>query len=156
VFRGDDMLVCESIPKQDEFLRFIGLLIYNQEGHQKALKDWHSYWDWVQNRNNERWIDQEKGLLNYDQKNMMHCLRLLISGEHILTHGCPIVRFEGEQRDYLMKIRAGEFKYEELMAEVERRMVVLEELYKTSTIPHSANMKKIEALYRELANWEEH
>lgn len=152
IFRGDDMLVsCESIPFEDEFNNFAGLLIYNQDLYEKAMRDWHSYWDWMKNRNESRWIDQEKGKLNYDQKNMCHCLRLLISGEHILTHGCPIVRFEGEQRDYLMKIRAGEFKYEELMAEVEQRMAKLEELYKTSTIPHSVDVGAIEKLYRELS-----
>ena len=76
-----------------------------------------------------------------------------MSGENILRYGFPLVRFEGEQRDYLMKIRAGEFKYEELMAEVEKRMAGLEELYKTSTIPHSVDTKKIESLYREISTW---
>jgi predicted nucleotidyltransferase len=152
VFRGDDMLVCESIPLEDECKKFIGLLVYNQHEYEKAVKEWHSYHDWLKNRNESRWVDQEKGKLNYDQKNLMHCIRLLLSGENILTNGFPLVRFEGEQRDYLMKIRSGEFKYEELMAEVEKRMANLEELYKTSTIPHSVNMNKIEELYRELSN----
>jgi len=153
IFRGDDMLVCESIPIDDEIAKFAGLLIYNKQDYEKACKEWHSYWDWMKNRNEARWVDQEKGKLNYDQKNMMHCMRLLISGEHILTHGYPIVRFEGEQKDYLMKIRAGEFKYEELMTEVERRMADLEKLYNTSSIPHSVNVGKIEELYRELSEF---
>jgi len=150
IFRGDDMLVCESIPMTDELTKFAGLLIYNQDAYEKAVKEWHSYWDWMRNRNESRWIDQEKGKLNYDQKNMMHCMRLLISGENILLHGFPLVRFEGEQKEYLMRIRAGEFKYEELMEEVERRMAKLEELYQSSTIPHSVNVPKIDKLYREL------
>ena len=78
-------------------------------------------------------------------------MRLLWSGENILKYGEPLVRFDGEQRDYLMSIRAGKFKYEELMAEVDIRMARLEELNKTSTIPHSVNIGKIEALYRELS-----
>ncbi len=153
VFRGDDMIVCESIPKEDEHLKFEGLLIYNQHEFEKALNEHRKYNDWISNRNENRWIDQEKGLVQYDCKNMMHCMRLLISGENILTKGYPIVRFEGEQRNYLMKIRAGEFKYEELMAEVERRMANLENLYNTSGIPHSVNVGKIEELYRELAEF---
>jgi hypothetical protein len=144
------MIVCESIPAEDEIPKFVGFLIYNQNEYEKEIKEWHSYWDWMRNRNELRWVDQEKGKLNYDQKNMCHCFRLLMSGENILTHGYPIVRFEGEQRDYLMKIRSGEFQYENLMVEVEKRMAKLEELYKTSTIPHSVNVPKIEKLYREL------
>jgi len=150
VFRGDDMLVCESIPKEDEFNHFCGLLIYNQEEYNKSIKDWHSYWDWVKNRNDKRWIDQEKGLLNYDQKNMMHCMRLLISGENILKEGFPIVKFTGKDRDYLIKIRAGEMKYEDIMNEINQKMLKLEELYNTSNIPHSVNVPKINELYEEI------
>ena len=152
VFRGDDMLVCESIPKEDEHLKFSGLLIYNKDSYEKAIRDHKSYWDWMKNRNESRWIDQEKGKLNYDQKNLCHCMRLLMSGENILVNGYPIVRFEGEQLEYLMDIRAGNLEYEDLMAEVENRMSRLEDLYKTSTIPHKVNVKKIEEFYRELTN----
>lgn len=150
IFRGDDMLVTESIPLEDEFEKFYGLLIYDQNEYEKAVRDWHSYWDWVRTRNISRWLDQEKGLVDFDAKNIMHCFRLLMSGENILAQGFPIVRFEGDQREYLMAIRRGEFKYEFLMEEVEKRMAKLEELYKTSSIPHSVDHKKIEALYREL------
>ncbi len=152
VFRGDDMLVCQPIPLAEEEDRFFGLLIYNQQEYEKALSQHRKYREWVDNRNENRWLDQEKKLVQYDAKNMLHCMRLLMSGENILRHGVPLVRFEGEQRDYLMKIRAGEFKYEELMAEVEKRMAGMEEIYKTSTIPHSVNMGKIEKLYREVSN----
>jgi len=152
VFRGDDMIVCESISIDDEWSKFSGLLFYNQQEYEKALNEHRKYNEWISNRNESRWLDQEKGLVQYDAKNMLHCMRLLISGENILRNGFPIVRFEGEQREYLMKIRRGEFQYEELMAEVEKRMAGLEELYKTSTIPHSVDVKKIEELYRELSN----
>ena len=150
VFRGNDMLVCESIPKEDEHSKFEGLLIYNQQAYEKAIKDHKSYHDWVQNRNESRWIDQENKKVQYDAKNLMHCMRLLISGENILTNGEPIVRFEGKQLEYLMKIRAGELLYEEIMSEVENKMKKLEELYETSNIPHSVNVKKINELYMEL------
>ncbi len=151
IFRGDDMLVCESIPKEDEFSKFEGLLIYNKDEYEKAIKDHKSYWYWVENRNNSRWIDQEKGLVNYDAKNLMHCMRLLMSGENILKEGFPIVRFEGKDKEYLMSIRSGELEYEDIMKEVNSRMIQLEKLYKTSdVIPHTVNIKKIEALYKEL------
>jgi predicted nucleotidyltransferase len=150
VFRGNDMLVTESIPLKDEFENFYGFLIYNQVSYEKAVKDWHSYHDWKKNRNEARWVDQEKGNLNYDQKNMMHCFRLLMSGENILTQGYPLVRFTGAQQEYLMAIRKGDFKYEDLIREVEERMARLEKQYETSTIPHKVNQKEIEKLYREL------
>ena len=151
VFRGDDMLVCESIPISDEWNRFEGILIYNKHEYERAMADHKKYREWLDTRNDNRWLDQENKLVQYDAKNMLHCMRLLWSGENILKYGEPLVRFDGEQRDYLMSIRAGKFKYEELMAEVDIRMARLEELNKTSTIPHSVNIGKIEALYRELS-----
>ena len=155
VFRGNDMLVCESISFEEEFEIFAGLLIYNKEAYEKAIKDHKSYWDWMKNRNESRWVDQEKGKLNYDQKNVMHTLRLLISSENILINGEPIVRFKGDNLKYLMKIRAGDLEYEDLMKDVEARMERLKDLYdNTDNIPNSVNIKTINKLYRELSSRE--
>lgn len=152
VFRGDDMLVCESVPLDEERGRFGFLLVYNKPGYERSLRDWHRYWDWMKNRNEARWVDQEKGRLDYDQKNLLHCMRLLMSGRSILETGRPIVRFEGAQRQYLMDIRLGRFGYDEVMADVERQMAVLEALYKESdAVPHEADRAAVDRLYRELA-----
>lgn len=151
VFRGDQMLCCESIPKNDETVRFAGLLIYNQVEFEKALKEWKEYWNWKRERNPHRWIDQEKGLLNYDQKNMTHCLRLILSCENILRYGFPIVRFEGEEREYLMKIRRAELTYEKIMEKVESKKEILKDLLSKSTIPEDVDLDKIDKLYREVS-----
>jgi uncharacterized protein len=150
VFRGDQFLACESIPKEDENAKFRGVLIYNHSEFERAVKDWHSYWDWMKNRNESRWTDQEKGLLTYDQKNMMHCVRLMISSENILKYGEPLVRIEGETREYLMKIRHGEFTYEEIMRDVEEREIKLKKLYETSSIPEDVDMDKLNILFKKL------
>lgn len=151
VFRGNDMLVCESISMEDEWERFKGLLIYNKQDYEKAVKEWHSYWDWVKNRNDARWLDQENGLVDFDAKNMMHCVRLLMSCEHIFTHGEPLVRMEGEALAYLKKIRSGEVPYEKIMEDVEARDERLKKLYETSTlIPQEVDMNALESLYKYL------
>ena len=150
VFRGDDALVPESIPLEDEHNRYYGLLLYNHDMYVLGLKEWKSYWEWMEKRNESRWVDQEKGLLDYDQKNMMHCVRLLLSGINILKHGEPIIRFTNDQLKYLMDIRTGKFKYEELMQKVERLMEELEQLKGTTNIPYSSDPVKINELYKRL------
>jgi hypothetical protein len=150
VFRGDQMLCCESIPMEDEKNSFRGLLIYNKDEFDKALKAWHSYWDWVHNRNDARWIDQEKGLVDWDSKNMMHCVRLMMSAEHIFTHGIPLVRLEGEQLEYLRKIRRGDMTYDKIIEDVNTRDERLKKLYETSTLPEEADMEKLDKLYKYL------
>jgi len=150
VFRGDDMLVTESIPKEDEWSKIVGLFLYDKNEYDKALKAWHSYWDWMKFRNSARWVDQEKGNLDYDQKNMMHCVRLLMSGENILANGEPLVRVDGERKKYLMRIRNGELTYKEIMDDVEDRMSKLKSLKSTSTIPESVDQDWIEEIYKEV------
>lgn len=150
VFRGDGMLVCESIPLKDEAKRFVGLLIYNKHEYEKALREWKQYWEWIKDRNPDRWMDQENKTVDYDAKNMLHCFRLLYSGKNVLTNGSPIVRFEGEKREFLLNIRKGKYSYEELMSLVEREMKELDELKEKSTLPWGANIKAINQLYQEI------
>lgn len=150
VFRGDQMLVCESIPLDDERDRFVGLLQYSEAEFEKAHKVWKNYWDWVKNRNEARWIIQEKGVVDYDCKNMMHCMRLLYSGKNILTKSEPIVRFEGKQREFLMDIRRGKYDYQTLIKIVEEEMEGLKRLKETTKIPHTVNHKAINQLYLEI------
>lgn len=149
VFRNGN-LVCESIPLEDEVSRFVGLLVYNDHEYQKAMLDWKNYWTWVKERNPERWVSQERGEVDYDCKSMQHCMRLLLSGESILRTGKPIVRFEGEQLQYLRDIRNGKFTHEQLMADVEKRMAVLEVIEKESSLPWGADVTKIDGLFKEL------
>lgn len=92
VFRGsDEQLTCDNIPLEDEDKRFAGLLVFNKHEYEKASVDWRNYWSWVKNRNPHRWKKQEDGILDFDQKNMMHCMRLLLSVENILKFGEPRV-----------------------------------------------------------------
>lgn len=151
VFRGDDMLACSSIPMEDEFPRFSGILLYDENEYEKSVRDWKSYHEWIKNRNEHRWVDQEKGLLSYDQKNMMHCVRLLLSGINIIKNGEPIVRFEGKAQQHLMDIRNGKLKYEDIMCEVEDMVGEMEELSKTSNLPDKINEKAVEELYAEVS-----
>lgn len=65
VFRNGN-LACESIPMDDEYPRFWGLLIYNDQEYQKAMLDWKNYWTWVKERNPNRWVSQESGQVDYD------------------------------------------------------------------------------------------
>ena len=154
IFRNGQF-VCESITIQQEFENFIGLMIYDEIEYKQQMKDWHNYWEWVKNRNDARWVKQESGELSYDVKDIMHCMRLLYSGINILKNGEPIIKFTGDTQKLLMGIRNGDFDYEYLMKATEEKMAEMEELYKTSTIPHTADFDAIDALYQDcLDMWE--
>lgn len=147
VFRGpNEQLVVESISKQDEYKRFRGLMIFNEQEWKKAVKNWKQYWEWRKNRNDDRWVTQESGEMDYDAKNMMHCLRILWSGIHILDHGVPKIRFDGEKHDMLMGIRLGKYTYEEIMKHVEEADSTLGEM--SPNVNEEVNYAKIEKLYQ--------
>lgn len=149
IFRSGQ-LTCEPIPIEEE-KDCVGLMLFNEDAYKADLKEWNRYHDWKKNRNENRWIAQEKGEIDYDAKNIMHCMRLLLCSEKALTTGEIVVEWNGPERDLLMNIRAGKMDFDELMEIVEDKNKYLEKLYNESdVIPHSINQKKIGELYYDL------
>jgi uncharacterized protein len=147
VFRGDGLPVCESISKEQETQQFIGLMSFNEQGFQKAKLDHHNYWRWRAERNDARWLAQERGQLDYDAKNLMHCMRLLFSARQVLTHGAPLVRVEGAERDELLAIRAGQFSYRELIVRAENLVAQCEQELSASLLPETVDSTRLSALF---------
>lgn len=155
VFRGDTIAL-ESIPLADENARFAGLLLYNERAWRQSSEDHRNYWQWRTERNEERWRTQEAGELDYDAKNLMHTIRLLLSGESILTHGCPIVRFDGAQRDLLLRVRAGALSYAEVIALAEDIKGRCTALRDGADLPEATDPAQVDALLAELTHlWEQ-
>jgi len=149
VFRNGNLVV-ESIPKEDEWNWFRGLLIYNKPAYEAAKRDWKNYWEWKKNRNEARYRTQEAGEIDYDCKNLCHCFRLLWSGINILEAGEPIVRFTGTKLDELMKIRNGDYTHAELMEWVEQEMAHLDRVKSRTTLKREVDRRIINELYLEI------
>ena len=118
VFRGGKPVVFD-VPKVDADKR-VGIMIFNKHAFDSAKRQHQEYWNWKRNRNDSRWIQQERGELDYDAKNMMHLTRLLFSGLNIVKNGEPIVRFSGSQLETLLAIRRGEWSFDAIMAQAEK------------------------------------
>lgn len=149
IFRGpSEQLVLEPISKQEEFSRFRGLLIFNEQEWDKAVKNWKQYHEWRKNRNDARWVTQESGEMDYDAKNMMHCLRLLWSGINILEKGEPIIRWTGNAQKVLMDVRNGRYKYEDIMKIVDEYDARLKDV--EANVPDDVDHSMIDHLYRKI------
>ena len=154
VFRGD-MLVCESIPEQDESVRFAGFLLYNEQAWKQDLADHHNYWEWRRDRNEARWQQQERGELDFDSKNMMHTVRLLLSGKSLMEFGRPIVRFTGDDLALLMSIREGRLSFDKIMSIAQDILTDCERLKATASLPDVGDAERANALLREVTeHWE--
>ena len=63
-----------SIPKDE---KPICVVTYNKDGYMQHCKDYKSYETWLDQRNEQRWVDVESHGQKIDGKNMMHCRRLM-------------------------------------------------------------------------------
>ena len=154
VFRNG-MLVCESIPKEDEASRFVGLMMFSKNAFEQAKSRHRQYWEWRRTRNEARWRSQEAGLLDYDAKNLMHTFRLLYSALNIMENGEPLVRFSGEKLQELRDIRAGRFGYDELVAKAEALSGRLAAGRETLPLPESSDIRKVNDLLLDITRqWE--
>jgi uncharacterized protein len=93
--------------------------------------------------------------LDFDAKNMMHTVRLLLSGRSIVECGRPIVRFSGEQLALLMSIREGRLPFAEIMQIAEDLLAQCEQLKTQANYPDVCDASRASELLRSLTNsWE--
>lgn len=127
--KADDVSL-SSIP---EGLTPKTILHFNKDGYSMYCKEYKHYWEWVNQRNEERYDNTISHGKNYDAKNMMHVFRLLNMAEEIAREGRVNVR--RKDREQLLQIRAGEFLYEDLVNQAEDKIQLVDELFKKSDLP---------------------
>lgn len=127
-----------SIPK-DEIQE--GILYFNKDGYIKYGKEYKEYWEWVKNRNEQRYENTKSHGKNYDSKNMMHTFRLLDMAIEIGKF--KKVNVKRENRDYLLHIKVGEFEYDELLRLAKEKQDELEDVFENSDLQEYPNMKII-------------
>lgn len=119
-----------SIPKGEATLAH---LFFNQEGYSAYCREYRAYWDWVDKRNEDRYLGNVEHGKGYDAKNMMHTIRLLQVAEEILTENRLTVR--RSNRSELLSIKSGQYQYEDLLAMSDSLMARIEAAAQISTLP---------------------
>jgi predicted nucleotidyltransferase len=122
----------------------LAVMNFNKDGYSVYCKEYNEYWQWAEQRNQARYQNTLSHGKNYDSKNMMHTFRLLALAEEIALYKKVIVH--REDRDFLLRVRNGEFEYEELMEMVEEKMKTIEDLYQRSGLPEAPDVQKAEEL----------
>lgn len=134
-----------SIPK--ECILMGSSMTFNADGYASHCKDYKQYQEWVKNRNPERYKTNEKHGQGYDSKNLMHCFRLLNMGKELATEGT--LNVFRKDRDFLLKIRCGEFKYDYLINRAEELVKEVDEEFESSSLPTSVNDSLIKEIISE-------
>ncbi|HLP52619.1 MAG TPA: nucleotidyltransferase domain-containing protein [Chitinophagales bacterium] len=134
-----------SVPKG---LTPLTVLCFNKDGYSKYCRDYREYWDWVAKRNDERYNNTLQHGKNYDAKNMMHVFRLLNMAEEIATEKRVNVR--RPDREYLLRIRQGEFEYDDLVKQADEKIEKIQEAYLHCDLQDSPDKSKVNELLFEL------
>ena len=140
-------VLLSCIPKDEKPITH---LQFNQDGYLKYCKDYKEYWNWVSKRNESRYQSNILHGKNYDSKNMMHTFRLLDMAIEILMDGKIHVR--RNNREELLKIRNGEWEYDELIEMANNKMKSVEKAYESSTLQEEPNLEMIENLLVQIRN----
>lgn len=143
--RANDIAL-SSIPKGE---RPIGTMFYNANGYSVYCKEYRQYWEWVEKRNESRYQNTLTHGKRYDAKNMMHTFRLLHMAEEIAATGDFSVRRTND-RDFLWKIRQGEFDYEDLVERAAAKMEEINLLFDQSDLPDAPDEATLNELLIEL------
>lgn len=135
---GNDVHV-NDIPKG---LVNMGTLFFNKDAYTIHCKAYKSQKEWEAKRNPVRY---ESNLgKSYDAKNMSECIRLVRTCTEIANGETYKVNRAGIDGDFLLRIRAHEFEYEELMDIATADIEKMDAAIANSTIP--------EAIDREIVN----
>jgi len=119
-----------SVPKG---MQMITTLYCNKNEYSIYCKEYKEYWNWVKNRNEKRYektLEQDK---NYDSKNMMHVFRLMNMALEIGLE--KEVNVKREDREFLLSIKSGNFRYEELLEMAENKQNEIEIAFENSDLP---------------------
>ena len=130
-----------SIPKG---MKPICNIIYNKDSYTQHCKDYKSYQTWLEERNEQRWIDVKSHEQKIDGKNMMHCRRLMDMAREIAEGKGIVVRRPNSQE--LIDIRQGKVDLQSLIDHVESEIKAVDDLYKNSTLPDSVDIKLVESI----------
>lgn len=120
------------------------ILVYNQNGYKTHCKDHKNYWDWVYNRNEDRYQTNIEHGKDYDSKNLLHTMRGVNMAIEIGEGKGVIVR--RPDREELMKIRNGQRNFDEIMIEVESKLEKIDSLFKTCDLPETVDIKYVNKL----------
>lgn len=130
-----------SIPKGETP---ICTIVYNKDGYTSHCNDYKSYQTWLENKNEQRWVDVKDHGQKIDGKNMMHCRRLLEMAKEIAEGKGIIVRRQNAQE--LIAIRKGEVDLESLIQRAEQDIQEIDQLFKNSNLPDSVDKDLVNSI----------
>jgi hypothetical protein len=136
-----NQLRLSSIPKGE---KSICTIVYNKDGYSEHCKDYKEYQEWLENRNEARYVETQEHGQKIDGKNMMHCMRLIKMATEIGEGKGIIVRRPDAQE--LLAIRRGEVDLDSLIDIADKAIENMDEVFENSNLPNSVDKDLVNKL----------
>lgn len=136
-----NQLRLSSIPKDE---KSICTIVYNKDGYSEHCKDYKEYQEWLENRNEARYVETQEHGQRIDGKNMMHCMRLIRMATEIGEGKGIIVRRPDAQE--LLAIRRGEVDLDSLIDIADKAIDNMDEVFENSTLPNKVDKELVNNL----------
>jgi hypothetical protein len=136
-----NQLRLSSIPKDE---KSICTIIYNKDGYSEHCKDYREYQEWLEKRNETRYVETQEHGQKIDGKNMMHCMRLIRMATEIGEGKGIIVRRPDAQE--LLSIRRGEVDLDSLIGIADEAIENMDKIFENSNLPNNVNRDLIDGL----------
>lgn len=136
-----NQLRLSSIPKDEKVLCIV---VYNKDGYSEHCKDYKEYEEWLENRNEARYVETQEHGQKIDGKNMMHCMRLIKMSQEIGEGKGIIVRRPDAEE--LLKIRRGEVDLDSLIEIADTEIARMDEIFDNSDLPSNVDKDLVDTL----------
>jgi predicted nucleotidyltransferase len=143
--KDPDTLIFTSVPKDAEPL---GWMHFNHDAFRAHCKAHREYWEWVGQRNEERYTVNAQHGRGYDSKNLLHTIRLLDLAGEIAREG--VLNIRRPNRDFLLRIRSGEFEYQYLVDRAEEQFQSMVAAFEKSALPDQPDREQVNRLLVEI------
>ena len=144
-WKDDAAVVCSSVPLEAKPLAWMHCNTDAFKAHCRAHRE---YWQWVAERNENRYQTNRDHGRDYDSKNIMHTFRLLDMALEIAKEGTVNVRRPNAA--WLLAVREGKLSYDEILEMTEERLEEIRDAFEKSDLPEEPNRERISEVLREV------
>ncbi|MBK1831681.1 nucleotidyltransferase domain-containing protein [Verrucomicrobiaceae bacterium R5-34] len=145
--KDDWALVCSSVPQEAQPIAWMQCNLDAFKAHCRSHRE---YWQWVSERNEDRYATNAGHGRGYDSKNLMHTLRLLDQATEIAKEGK--ITLPRPDAEWLKKVKQGEYTYEDILKIADDKNAEMEAAYQTCNLPERPNRHQVNDLLLEMRN----
>jgi uncharacterized protein len=138
-----------SVPKGEKPVAFMQ---FNKDAYSVHCSKYRDYQNWVNTRNEDRWVTVQGHGQKIDGKNMLHCVRLLMVARDIASGNGVVVRRSEDEIKELLSIKNGTLDLQSIIDKAESMYSEVSEMFKTSRLPADLSRSKVSNIYEVVAD----